>query len=30
VKGWLRTGEGLWARCVDCGRVGRVGDDASL
>jgi len=30
VKGWLRTGETLWARCRDCGRVGRVGDDPLL
>jgi Zn ribbon nucleic-acid-binding protein len=24
VKGWIRTGETLWARCADCGRVQRV------
>jgi len=27
VKGWIRTGETLWARCSDCGRVQRVGVD---
>ncbi len=28
VHGWLRTGEGLWARCRTCGRVQRIhGDD---
>ena len=24
VKGWIRTGETLWARCTDCGRAQRV------
>jgi Zn ribbon nucleic-acid-binding protein len=24
VHGWIRTGETLWARCPDCGRVQRV------
>jgi hypothetical protein len=24
VRGWLRTGDALWARCDDCGRVQRV------
>jgi Zn ribbon nucleic-acid-binding protein len=28
VKGWIRTGETLWARCADCGRVQRVTSDA--
>jgi uncharacterized Zn finger protein len=27
VKGWIRTGETLWARCTDCGRVQRVAVD---
>jgi len=27
VQGWLRTGETLWARCDDCGRVDRVTAD---
>jgi uncharacterized Zn finger protein len=28
VKGWIRTGETLWARCADCGRVQRVATNA--
>ncbi len=27
VQGWIRTGETLWARCGDCGRVQRVATD---
>lgn len=24
VKGWIRTGNALWARCGECGRVQRI------